>query len=1041
MKEFAQFRLDPVNQCLWRRIEWGNDERILLTPKAFAVLQYLVEHPGHLVARDELIAAVWPDATVEPGVLDNQILNIRNALGDSPKSPAFIETLPRRGYRFIAPVSDGSVEMTPGNGALSGKLIGRDKALDELRESLEKAFNYQHQIVFITGEAGIGKTALADEFQRRAAEAPAIRIARGQCVEGYGGKEAYYPMLEALGQLCRSPGGESVIRTLASQAPTWLVQFPAFIKREHREMLQREILGATRERMLREIGDALAAIASSSPLLIVIEDLRWSDASTVDLISALARRREPAKLMILGTYGPPGAEWDNHRLEALADDLLVHRLCREVALGPLTQAEITEYLTQEAPGAAPPEELAALLYRRSEGNPLFMVAALEHLVERGLISREHRAWHLRARLEEIDLGVPEGLRRMIEAQIERLSAEEQRVLEAASLLTVGRPGFSMAARSVTAEMDPEAFEEVCERLSRRHSIVRAVGPTQFPDGTVSARYEFVHALYREVCYRRIGPGRRAQLHRRLGEWMEEHWKPAINLAATFLADHFEQGGDWLRSIKYLRLAADTALRRSEPRLAAEILEHARTLVSNLPEAERTLIEIEILQELAAIYTMLTDEVHALEAYEALVARAAQQGMTDLEVNALIDMAWPLSWTSSRRSLEVLERALRLSPRQEDPLLRARTRASCFALRLWQEWNAQDAEEFRDAFQEILNADDRRILAPYLADSGFVSWISSEYGEARRSLIQSRVILPDTVGKNPYLSSYSYLVGQCVILPMNLLFLGDWAGALREIRDSMAMLDKNADYHWGQTVRLCQALVHLQAMDFHGALAICNSALPLVRDPAPRPAPDYPTPYPLQLRMCLVQTGMAETALGNYDAALEYLTAAAADRDRPPAVWDWWWRMPIESALTELWLAKGETVQAQPQAERFLGITMAAEERTYQGLAWEANARVAMAAQDWERAEECVAKALSTIEGYEIPLAAWRVHMTAADLYARSGKGDSPEHPAAQHHRELSRATILKLANSLLDEPLRRVFVSAPTVRKILDAAESERAQT
>jgi tetratricopeptide (TPR) repeat protein len=582
------------------------------------------------------------------------------------------------------------------------------------------------------------------------------------------------------------------------------------------------------------------------------------------------------------------------------------------------------------------------------------------------------------------------------------------------------------------------FEDVCERLSRRHSIVRAAAAEQFPDGTVSARYEFVHALYCEVCYRRIGPGRRAQLHRRLGEWIEEHWKPAINVAATFLADHFEQSGDWQRAIKYLRLAADTAGRRFEPRLAAEILDHARKLASNLPEAERTPSEIEILQELAAIYTMLVDEVHALETYEALAARAARQGMTDVEVRALIDMAWPLSWTSSQRSLEVLERALRLSARQEDPLLRARTRASCFALRLWQEWNAQDAEEFGRAFHEILDADDRSILVPSLADSGFVSWISSEYGEARRSLIESRVILLDTVGKNPYLSTFSYLVGQCVILPMNLLFLGEWAGALREIRDSIAMLDKNADYHWGQTVRLCQALVHLHAMDFHGALAICNSALPLVGDPVPRPAPDYPAPYPIQFRMCLVLTGMAETGLGNYAGALEYLVAAEADRDRPPAIWDWWWGMPLESALTELWLEKGDLAQARPRAERFLSLTMATAERTYQGLAWEANARVAMAAQDWERAEECVANALSTIEGYEIPLAAWRVHATAADLYARGRKGDSAEHPAAQHHLELSRATILRLANSLVEEPLRRIFLSAPMVRKIVGDGENQR---
>lgn len=97
---------------------------------------------------------------------------------------------------------------------------------------------------------GIEKTTLVDEFQRRAAaNVRSLRIAHGQCLEGYGGKEAHYPMLEALGGLCRSSGGESLVQTLAAQAPTWLVQFPALLKREHRDLLQREILGATRERM------------------------------------------------------------------------------------------------------------------------------------------------------------------------------------------------------------------------------------------------------------------------------------------------------------------------------------------------------------------------------------------------------------------------------------------------------------------------------------------------------------------------------------------------------------------------------------------------------------------------------------------------------------------------------------------------------------------------------------------------------------------------------------------------------------------------
>src|SRR5713101_8545716 len=111
MKEFSPFRFDTVNQCLWRGMGRADKERILLTPKAFAVLRYLVEHPGRLVTHAELLKTLWPDTTVQPEVLKSHILEIRNALGDRPKNPLFIETLPRRGYQFIARVSEAP---TPG---------------------------------------------------------------------------------------------------------------------------------------------------------------------------------------------------------------------------------------------------------------------------------------------------------------------------------------------------------------------------------------------------------------------------------------------------------------------------------------------------------------------------------------------------------------------------------------------------------------------------------------------------------------------------------------------------------------------------------------------------------------------------------------------------------------------------------------------------------------------------------------------------------------------------------------------------------------
>jgi DNA-binding winged helix-turn-helix (wHTH) protein len=425
MKVFPPFRLDTVNQCVWRLEDKGREERILLAPKAFSVLAYLVEHAGRLVTHDELLEAVWPGSVVEPQAVKKHVLRVRGALGDRPKNSRFIETVTKRGYRFIAPVSEpvASSPVVSGRaaqGTLAGpcSLPGRRAALEELHEAWQRASSGERQIVVITGEPGIGKTALAEEFQRQVAVSDlSVRIARGQCMEGYGSKEPYGPMLDALGRLCRGPRAAAIVQILSAEAPTWLVQFPALLTREHRAMLQREILGATRERMLREIGDALESITTQTALLLVLEDLHWVDDSTVDLISALARRRAPAKLLLLATCRPLDLESSGHSMKALLPDLLVHRLCRTIDLTPLSAAEVEEYLGAQSPASRPPRGLSELVHRHSEGNPLFMVAALEHMAKRNFLTRADGRWQLHVLLEQIELEVPDDLRRMIEAQL------------------------------------------------------------------------------------------------------------------------------------------------------------------------------------------------------------------------------------------------------------------------------------------------------------------------------------------------------------------------------------------------------------------------------------------------------------------------------------------------------------------------------------------------------------------------------------------------------------------------------------------------
>jgi DNA-binding winged helix-turn-helix (wHTH) protein len=664
MKEFPPFRLDETNQCLWRSGEVA-DERILLPPKTFAVLEFLIERAGRLVTQDELLERLWPDIHIQPEVLKIHIAKIRRVLGDDPKRPRFIETAQRRGYRFIAPISEKLVESLRTATRSNSKFVGREGVLNELSEALQRTLWNQRQILFVTGEAGIGKTALVNYFKgQAAADVPGIQIAFGQCIEGYGGKEAYYPVLEALGELCRSPGGNSIVQLLADQAPTWPAQLPTLTERQRREVLRRQLLGATRERMLREIGDVLETITSRSPLLLIFEDLHWVDNSTVDLISALARRHAPARLMLIGTYRPVDVVLSGHPVNALKQDLLVHKLCDEIALEPLGENQVAAYLAADSSGTDLPSGLAGLVHRHSEGNPLFMVAALDHMIERGTISNENGKWKLKVPLEEIELDVPETLRQMIEVQVEQLTAPEQRCLEAASITTTA---FAACVNALAANLDPEQFEELCEGISRRYRIVRPQGTLQFPDGTFAHMYEFAHALYREAFYRRQSPGRRAKLHLSIGERLEAMFADRLSDMVPRLARHFENGCDWRRAVKYFRLVAETAGQRYAPEEATRILRHALDLCEKMPEIERAENETEILEKLAAIYVVSFHDMSAVEIYEALRAKAAYYGLLDVELRALVGMAYPLSWSNAQRSLEMIERALQLGTRQTDSL--------------------------------------------------------------------------------------------------------------------------------------------------------------------------------------------------------------------------------------------------------------------------------------------------------------------------------------------------------------------------------------
>jgi DNA-binding winged helix-turn-helix (wHTH) protein/tetratricopeptide (TPR) repeat protein len=1008
MKLFQPFRLDAVNQCLWR-----GEERISLTPKAFDVLRYLVDNPGRLVTHDELLEALWPETYVQPEVVRKYVLEIRKVLGDQPKAARFIETLPKRGYQFVAPVSNQSCVSLPDLGvSLTGKLVGRKPALARLDTHLRKAMHGLRQVVFVTGEPGIGKTTLVDAFQHEIAGYPNIRTIRGQCVEGFGGKEAYYPILEALGRLSRGPDVAFAIKTLATRAPTWLIQFPLLIKAEQREALQREILGTTRERMVREICEALEVMTVEDSLVLVLEDLHWVDHSTLDVISTLARRREPCKLLLLGTYRPLDVILSQSPLRALKQDLLVHQLCDEVALERFDESEVAEYLVAKFPDSKLPSGLAGLIHRHSDGNALFMVAIVEELVKKRVISDSQGRWRLTQPLERIDPGVPETLQEMLAILCDQLATEEQNILKSAS---IAGEGFSGWAVSSMLDTDAVHIERICDVLAARQQFIKAAGTHEFPGDLLSAQYEFRHTLYREFLYKRLSVTERWKLHRKLAERMEAACSPPAPNVVSELALHFEKGHAYEPAIHYLILASENSARRYALKTAIEVLQHALELLPNLKPESRPGLEVQILQRIGDSYYTLGEMAQSAEVYATMADRVEQPGLAIERVNALIREGSSASFFDPDRCIATCERAAEVSAGLNNLELQACAQLLAPAWRIaFNGWRKEDADRCAAAMERIgrLGNQDFAASNPILYAQILYAQIQCIQSDYQGALQNVEACIPRLIATQ---STWEYLSSH-MAKALALVGLGRLGEAQGVLKLGMGLAKKADNSAWIRGFGAALAHLRFLAFDFEAARHDSEALQEAGQDV---PGQSW--------TLAGLTAGLSELGLRRPKQALEHLQRVREGHPGPRSFLDWYWRILGLFGLSSAWLATGDFPNARRDADLFLQAALSCADRSLQALAWALEAQVVQAEGAWAVARDCIEKAFAAVNDLDVPIFGWRVHIIAAEVF--HGARDSK---AAEQHRASAERLILGLANSFEEgEPLRESILRVAPVRRRL----------
>ena len=651
--EFTQAEIRRLEE-LHSEAEEGRAGALVALGRAAEAVPELQRLVGREPLREELVGKLMlalysAGRQVDALAAYRQLAARLRELGLQPGEAA--RRLERRILEHDPGLLPGAAPAAVGAGALPPPApAGREPELARLREALTGARAGRRGAVMLAGEPGVGKSTLVDAFL---AESEGVLAGVGQCLGQRGPGEPYLPWLEALGDLARGPDGAAVVATLARRAPTWLVELPWLIDDPvTAETVRHRAQGATRARMLREMLEAVDALCAAAPVLLVLEDLHWADDPTLDLLDAVLRRRDAARLLVLGTYRPAGPDLPEPGIATLVHELSVRGRCIRLAVPRLDEPAVAAHLAARFPGGPLPDGLAAVLTRRSGGNPLFMTNLLDHWLAEGALSETGGTARLERDPAALEAGVPPTLRAHLEDQLARLDEDDAAVLRAASV--AGRT-FAVETLAAALERPPDAVATRCDELARDTRLIeRRNGEHGFP-----------HDLHREVLYALIPAEARAGLHARVGTHLADAYGIHAADRATELAYHFVAGRDPERAMVFLRLAAERAFARNAYPEGIRHLEAALEAAGRLAEGSgRLRSEVELLSSLGQA-RVATGGWSAAEAEATLLqARASAARLSDNEplVSVLLALAtlYELRGEFSRAH-EVAEECLALVP--------------------------------------------------------------------------------------------------------------------------------------------------------------------------------------------------------------------------------------------------------------------------------------------------------------------------------------------------------------------------------------------
>jgi class 3 adenylate cyclase/DNA-binding winged helix-turn-helix (wHTH) protein/tetratricopeptide (TPR) repeat protein len=881
--------------------------------------------------------------------------------------------------------------------------IGRDRELQLLSDCFDRARSGHGQIAFIVGEPGIGKSRLLHEFRQQLGAADATWH-EGHAMS-LGQATAFYPLIDWLKRTFQieekdadSVIGEKMLQSVLSIDAALQPILPylryllsldpgdARVRAMDPRQRRVEIFEALQRLLLRA--------AEVRPQIVVFEDLHWMDQATEEFLAFVADSVATGCVLLILTYRPGYV----HQLRERTYHM-------RIALDTLSIEYSTAMTRTMLAAAGLPEDLQPLIVRKAEGNPFFIEEVVKSLQETGALPLVRDRAMPANPVDEIV--VPDTIQDVLTARIDRLQEGPKRVLQLAAV--IGREFTRrLLDRLTDTPAHVEAYLQELKALELIHE--KRVLP--------ELAYEFKHALTQEVAYNSLLARRRREVHRFIGQAMEELYVDRLAERYEVLAYHFATGEDWSKALAYLLKAGEKAAQAFATREAVALYDQALEGVSQLGEAVDLQTVMAIHHAKSQLYFVLSDFEGSRAEAECLLALARQARDRTREGAALAAIAWALTWARDLdRAITYARQAIEVAgPIDAKPIL-ARSHFTIGFVRAVTGGLEHAGEEIDRALLISRSAGDVMHQSLSLSVAGLLKNWAGEYTTAAHLQVEGLSIARQHNLLEPLLLSF-FLYG------LTLTGKGDYDQAHALFQEGLTLAEKvgnEAIYH---RLLNCSGWLHMELGNLDRAIELNQRSAEVGRrrsDPGTRPN---------------AELNLGEIFLAKGDLALAWEFFDGVQRfSQDPATSDWMrfrYLIRLYAGLGELWWNRGDSSRAQEFANQCLDLATRSGSHKNLVKAWRLQGEIALLNRHWDKAQEWLRQALTIAQALGNPTQLWKTHLALGRLHTQAKR---PE--MAQRAFRAARQVIDRIEANLQHPELRGSLEGAPLIQQVYDLSTSD----